>query len=121
MILRGIKAEMDVDKDESRDVEVEPKIEVVITVLAKGDTFVYTVPSFPVYKPTLQQVKLQLEESSGEVKVFDGFAKQCDLLDKPLPTVAKIPFSYDNAFLIKVTSISKYVTNLLMFMHFTQH
>ena len=46
MILRGIKAEMDVDKDESRDVEVEPKIEVVITVLAKGDTFVYTVPKF---------------------------------------------------------------------------
>jgi len=47
----------DVDKDEGRDVEVEPEIE--ITVLAKGDTFVYTVPSFPVYKPTLQQMKLQ--------------------------------------------------------------
>ena len=90
----------DVDKD---DVEIEPEIE--ITVLAKDDTFVYTVPSFPVYKPTLLQVKLQLEESNGEVKVFDGFAKQCDLLDKPLPAVAKIVFSYDNAFLIKVTSI----------------
>ena len=93
----------DVDKDEGRDVEVEREIE--ITVLAKVDTFVYTAPSFPVYKPTLQQVKLQLEEPSGEVKVFDGFAKRCDLLDKPLPTVAKIAFSYDNAFLIKVTSI----------------
>lgn len=60
----------DIGKDESGDVEVEPEIEVEITVLAKGDTFVYTALSFPVYKPTLQQVKLQLEESSGEVKVL---------------------------------------------------
>ena len=95
----------DVDKYESRDVEVKPEIAVEITVLAKGDTFVHTVPSFPVYKPTLQQVKLQLEESSGEVKVFDGFAKRCDLLDKPFSAIAKKLFSYDNAFLIKVTSI----------------
>ena len=88
---------MDLDdrnRDASRDVEVE----IEIKVLAKGDTFVYTVPSFPVYKPTLQQVKLQLEESSGKVKVFDGFARWCDLLDKPLPAVAKIVFSYNNAF-----------------------
>jgi len=27
-------------------------------------------------------VKLQLEESIGKVKIFDGFARQCNLLDK---------------------------------------
>jgi len=83
--------------DGDRDVE--------ITVLAKGDAFLYTVPSFPVFKGML----LQLEESDGEVKVFDGFARQCDMLDKPLPAVAKIAFSYDNAFIIKVTLNIKYL------------
>ena len=50
-------------------------MDVEITVLAKGDTFLYTVPSFPVFKATLQQVKLQMEESEGEIKVFNGFAR----------------------------------------------
>jgi len=101
---------MDLDSsgDVDKDADTAQEFDVEITVLAKGDTFVYTVPSFPVYKPTLQQVKLQLEESSGEVKIFDGFAKQCDLLDKPLPAVAKIVFCYDNAFLIKVTLSLKF-------------
>ena len=33
-------------------------MDVEITVLAKGDTFLYTIPSFPVFKATLQQVKI---------------------------------------------------------------
>ena len=60
MISREIKMDLDSNGDVDRDVEVEPEIKVEITVLAKGDTFVYTIPSFLVYKPTLQQVKLQL-------------------------------------------------------------
>jgi len=57
-----------------------------------------------VYKATLGEVKLQWEEYATEtIHVFDGFARECDLLDvHPLPTVAKIMFSYDNAFMIEV-------------------
>ena len=75
---------------------------VEITVLAKGNTFLYIVPSFPVFNATLQEVKLQWEAPGGEIHVFDGFARQCDLLDHPLPAVAKIMFSYENAFIIEV-------------------
>ena len=47
VISRGIKTDPDGSGDvESRDVEVESEIEVEITVLAKGNTFVYTVLSF---------------------------------------------------------------------------
>ena len=52
-----------------------------INVLVKGDTFLYTV-------------------------LFDGFARKCIMLDKPLPAVAKIEFSYENAFIIEVFVIS---------------
>ena len=79
--------------------------EVEINILAKGDTFLYTVPSFPVFKATLQQVKLQLEESNRGIKNFDGFTRKCIMLDKPLPAVAKIEFSYENAFIIEVFAI----------------
>ena len=78
-------------------------MDVEVTVLAKGDTFLYTVPSFPVFKATLQQIRLQWEETNGDIKVFDGFTKKCDTLDtKSLPSVAKIEFGYENAFTIQV-------------------
>jgi len=83
--------------DQSEDTE--------ITVLAKGREFLYVVPSFPVYKATLQEVKLQQDVGSGNVYVFDGFARKCDLLSHPLPAMAKIPFSYENAFIINVSYI----------------
>lgn len=78
---------------------------VEITILAKGNTFLYVVPSFLIFKATLQEVKLQWEEPGGEIQVFDGFARQCKLLDRPLPAVAKIMFSYENAFIIEVLSM----------------
>jgi len=38
----------------------------------------------------LQQIKLQWEESNGDIKIFDGFARKCDMLDtKSLPSIAK--------------------------------
>jgi len=81
-------------------------MDVEFTVLAKGDTFLYTVPSFPVFKATLQQVKLQLEESHGGIKIFDGFARKCDTLDtKYLPSIAKVEFSFEDAFIIEVGHI----------------
>ena len=76
-----------------------------ITVLAKGQTFLYVVPSFPVYKATLQEVKLQQDDGNGNVYMFDGFARKCDLLDHHLPAMAKIPFSYENAFIINVSYV----------------
>jgi len=82
----------------------ELNMDIEVTILAKGDMFLYTVPSFPVFKATLQQVKLQWEESNGDIKIFDGFAKKCDTSDtKPLPAVAKIEFSYENVFTIEVS------------------
>ena len=55
------------------------------------------------YKATLQGVKLQQDVSNGNVYVFDGFARKCDLLNHLLPAMAKIPFSYENAFIISVS------------------
>ena len=45
------------------DVEEETNDFVYVTVLATGDEFQYVVPSFPVYKPILKEVKLQWEEA----------------------------------------------------------
>ena len=67
-----------------------------ITGLREGQTFLYVVPSFPVYKATLQEVKLQQDSGYGNVYVLDGFARKCDLLDHPLPAMTIIPYSYKN-------------------------
>ena len=71
-----------------------------LTVLGKGITFEYVVPSFPVFRAKL---KLQWANRKGELEVFDGFAHDCAaLVDQPLPAILKIPFNYDYAFTIKV-------------------
>ena len=67
---------------------------VEITVLAKENALLYVVPSFPVFKATLPEVKLQWEKPGRTIHVFDTFATQCKLLDYPLPAVIKIMFSY---------------------------
>jgi len=54
-------------------------------------------------KFTLQEVKLRQDDGQGYVNVFDGFAKHCSLLDHPLPALARIPFDYNNAFIINVS------------------
>ena len=41
--------------------------------------------------------------SSRNVYVFDGFARKCDLLNHPLPAMAKILFSYEKTFIINVS------------------
>lgn len=74
-----------------------------ISVLWKGQTCLYVIPSFPVYKATLQEVRLQQVDGLGNVYVFDGFARKSDLLDHPLPAIATIPYSYENAFIINVS------------------
>ena len=84
------------------DDEEETADFVYVTVLATGDEFQYIVPSFPMCKPILKEVKLQWEESNGTMHMFDGFARSTNLLHHHLPAVVKIFFSYDNAFIIEV-------------------
>ena len=78
---------------------------VVLTILVKGCTFNYVVPSFSVFNVNLTEVKLQREDGDGEVHSFDGFARDCNEMDHPLPAVVKIYYSYENAFIIEVHRI----------------
>ena len=52
---------------------------VEVTVLTKGNTLHYVVPSSPVFNADLVEVKLQWEEYHEgllpELHVFDGFAR----------------------------------------------
>ena len=51
---------------------------VLMTVLKTGNLIQYTVPSFPMFKATLREVKLQWEEEGGTIHTFDTFARECD-------------------------------------------
>ena len=79
---------------------MDDNFNVEITVLVKGNALLYVVPSFLVFKATLQEVKVQWEKPGRTIHVFDLFARQCELLDHPLPAVTKMMFSYENAFII---------------------
>ena len=80
---------------------------VEVTVLSTGRTLDFTVPNFPVYKPTLREVKLQWEEFATEtIHVFDAFAKECGMLnEQPLPAIAKIMLGLENAFIVEVDKL----------------
>lgn len=86
--------------DESREESLEDFV--LITVLAKGSTINYVVPSFPVFGAKLTEVKLQWDDGGEEVMIFDGFARSCEALDHHLPAVLKVEYSYENAFIIEV-------------------
>ena len=52
----------------------------------------------------LVEVKLQWEDGeTGEVHVFDGFTRNCEEIDHPLPGIVKVDYSYQNAFIIEVS------------------
>ena len=74
-----------------------------LAVVRKGKTFTYVVPSFAVYKAELQEVKIQCTDAKVGPHVFDGFARKCDLMDHPSPALARLPHSYENAFVVKVS------------------
>ena len=54
---------------------------VYVTFLVTGDELQYVVPSFPVYKPILKEIKLQWEEANETIYMFNGFACLSNLLD----------------------------------------
>jgi len=77
-----------------------------VEVLSKGDSCQYVVPSFPVFKAQLREVKFCWDDLDGMIHLFDGFARDIDLLnDHPLPAIAKLPVCHDNAFLIEVSDV----------------
>ena len=99
---------MDEASDELRDEDAQGEVgeasgATVVTVLGKGQEFLYVVPSFLVCKATLQEVKLRHLDDQGNAGIFDAFARKCNLLDHPLPAIAIIQHSYLNGFLINVS------------------
>ena len=88
-------------RDLARDfIKMEEVVNVV--VLATGDVIQYTVPSFPVFKATLREVKLQWDDEEKTIHVFDAFARDCNPPHHHLPAIAVIRFNYENTFIIKV-------------------
>jgi len=69
---------------------------VLVTVLTTGDLIQYTVPSFPVFKAMLREVKLQWEEESRTISVFDATVTSWITIFQPWWR------HYENAFIIKV-------------------
>lgn len=69
-----------------------------LAVIGKGKTFSYVVPSFPVYTAELQEAKFQYTNSKGDLQVFDAFARNCVLMNHPLPALARLQNSYKNIF-----------------------
>jgi len=67
---------------------------VYITFLATGDELQYIVPSFPMYKLILKEIKLQWEETNGTRHVFDGFACPSNLLDHEQITRVRKPVKH---------------------------
>ncbi len=94
-------AESGDDSDRSRSPVVHAQCH-DMTVLQKGTAFEYTIPSFPVLTVKLREVKLQWEDDCGDVHLFDGFMRECGLLNHPLPAIARIPQGYKHAFFAKV-------------------
>ena len=72
-----------------------------VLILEKGNKHCYTVPSFPVMTAMLREVKLCFNGPDGR-EVFDGYARECDLLNRDLPSIAQIESGYSHAFIIKV-------------------
>ena len=94
------------DRDERCDELASDELEdyVLVTILTKGNTIEYVVRSFPVFAVELVEVKLQWEDGeTGEVHVFDGFTQNCKEIDHPLLGIAKVYYSYQNAFIIEVS------------------
>lgn len=71
-----------------------------ILVIEKGEKYPYTIPSFPVVTAMLREVRFSFGDPEDEV--FDGYMRECDLLNHDLPAVARINHGYSNAFVVQV-------------------
>ena len=73
-----------------------------LPIVRAGLLFEYTIPSFPAITVSLRHVVYQLPCKDGSCKVFDGFMKQCPLLDVNLPALAEIEEDETKAWFINV-------------------
>ena len=73
-----------------------------VSVPVKGNTIDYVIPSFPMVKARLVEVKLEWVNSQGEVEAFDSFACYCTALNHALPADLIILYSFQHAFVIEV-------------------
>ena len=94
--------------DEVVDNQDNEDIGVLITVLSKRNVIDYVFPSFPVYCARLVEVKIQYYTEDGKLTITDAFVKDCE---HPLPSFAKVEYSYKNACVVEVRSTIKGVTD----------
>ena len=99
---------------------------VLVTVLTTEDLIQYTVPSFPVFKVMLREVKLQWEEESRTISVFDATVTSWITIFQPWwrhPLTTRMPllsryiqsnFPYNNYF-NKVLQYINYVIETFQF------
>jgi len=78
-----------------------------LTILFTGSTISYVVPSFPIYKAELMEIKVQWEEEDRSLHMFDAFGRNCEDLNHSLPAITEIPYCFDNPFTIDVSVYNK--------------
>ena len=74
-----------------------------LPIIKAGLVFEYTIPLFPAITVTLRHVVYQYPCKDGSFKVFDGFMKQCPLLEVNLPALAAIEEDEAKAWFINVS------------------
>ena len=83
------------------------KLPLEFPIVRAGLAFDYTIPSFPGISVTLRHVVYQYPCEDGSCKVFDGFMKQCPLLEVNLPALAAIEDDEAKAWYINVRKVIK--------------
>ena len=74
-----------------------------LPIIKAGLVFKYTVPSFPTITVTLRHVVYQYPCKDGSFTVFDGFMKQCPLLEVNLPALAEVENDESKAWFINAS------------------
>jgi len=64
-------------KSNSSDLDPESDVWTFLTVVNKGITFEYVVPSFPVIHTNLTEVRLQWVNCEEDIEVFDSCTHDC--------------------------------------------
>lgn len=75
----------------------------LISVLKKGAVVEYNIPTFPAITVQLREVQLQCEGDDGSVVLIDGFMRECELTNQPLPALAEVPYDLSHAFFVDVS------------------
>ena len=74
----------------------------VFTIVEAGEKFAYTIPSFPVITVRLRHVKYRIMDVDGQLKVFDGFMRDCSSINRPFPAMIVVGSGCSNAFFVDI-------------------